>query len=93
MAMDFAKAYKHPLWQKKRLEILEAHEYRCTNCGDEEKTLHVHHGRYDRGKCPWEYPNETLFCLCEDCHAKFQEQQNEIKNSFLDFLTCLTIWN
>lgn len=64
---------KHPLWQRKRLQILDRAKFRCESCGDEESTLHVHHGYYERGLKPWEYPDDSLHCLCESCHESDQE--------------------
>ncbi len=32
------------------------------------KALNVHHNYYVNGKNPWEYDNEALVTLCEDCH-------------------------
>ena len=32
--------------------------------------LNVHHSYYIRGKKPWEYPDDALVTLCEDCHKK-----------------------
>lgn len=32
--------------------------------------LNVHHNYYTRGKKPWEYPDDALVTLCEDCHKK-----------------------
>ena len=34
------------------------------------KTLHVHHKYYNLKKLPWEYPNEALTTLCDDCHKE-----------------------
>jgi len=34
------------------------------------KGLNVHHNYYIRGKKPWEYPDDALVTLCEDCHKK-----------------------
>ena len=44
--LTFSEQYKHPLWQKKRLEILEFSEFTCDNCGDTESQLHIHHRAY-----------------------------------------------
>lgn len=33
--MDFQQQYSHPLWQKMRLERLEAANFECENCGDD----------------------------------------------------------
>jgi hypothetical protein len=49
---------------------MEAHNFRCENCDDGEKTLNVHHGYYEKDKMPWEYENEMLRCLCENCHKE-----------------------
>jgi hypothetical protein len=60
---------RHPLWQKKRLEVLDRSNFQCDNCGESERTLHVHHNFYERGRKPWEYPTESLVALCETCHT------------------------
>ena len=65
----YAQQLKDPRWQRKRLEILNRDEWACVNCGSKDKTLHVNHKRYERGKSPWEYPDSLLETLCEDCHA------------------------
>lgn len=65
---SYFELLKHPNWQRKRLEILERDGFACTKCGDKENTLHVHHGYYERGLMPWEYPSESLHTLCDNCH-------------------------
>ena len=35
--------------------------------------MHVHHGYYEKGLAPWEYPEQSLHCLCEKCHKKAQD--------------------
>lgn len=57
-----------PRWQRKRLEILNRAEFCCEICGDSESQLQVHHGYYEKGKEPWEYEDDTLWCLCDGCH-------------------------
>ena len=69
---------QHPEWQKKRLHILEAAGFKCSWCDDGQKTLHVHHTYYEKGLKPWEYPDESLHCLCEDCHASMQAGMTEL---------------
>jgi hypothetical protein len=51
------------------LEILERDKFSCSNCGDTESTLHVHHRRYVKGRKAWEYTDAELETLCEPCHA------------------------
>lgn len=62
-----------PRWQKKRLELFQAADWRCLDCGESNRTLHVHHSYYERGVKPWEYPNESLTVLCRDCHKVAQD--------------------
>lgn len=61
---------KSPKWQKKRLEVLSLRGFKCEECGDKEKTLHVHHRFYISGRLIHEYDNDVLQVLCEDCHKK-----------------------
>lgn len=65
----YGEQLKHPKWQRARLERLDAAGWKCEKCGETEKTLHVHHERYVRGRMPWEYTHDELEVLCEDCHA------------------------
>lgn len=58
----------HPFWQRKRLEVLDAASFRCVCCESTEKTLHVHHKSYVKGRMAWEYELHELEALCEDCH-------------------------
>lgn len=57
-----------PQWQKKRLEVLEAAGWKCSECGAEDRQLQVHHRRYIAGAKPWEYENADLAVLCDRCH-------------------------
>lgn len=67
MSSWYSEKLKDPRWQKKRLEVLERAGWKCQCCGDEGSTLHVHHLVYIKGD-PWESPDDTLECLCEECH-------------------------
>lgn len=64
----YIEKLRHPKWQKKRLQILDRDGFKCTECGDTEATLNVHHLSYDYGKDPWDYPDENMKTLCENCH-------------------------
>ena len=72
--VSYAEQLKDPRWQKKRLEVLNDREWMCETCQETTKTLHVHHGYYEKGLMAWEYSNASLQVLCEDCHADVQEQ-------------------
>lgn len=66
----YAEKLRHPKWQRKRLEVLEAAGFECQYCGDKDSTLHVHHGYYAKGREPWEYESDSLHVLCEKCHEE-----------------------
>jgi hypothetical protein len=75
--MNYKEKLLNPKWQKKRLEILSRDNFRCTFCGDSEKTLHVHHLHYN-GKDPWEIENKLLITLCDVCH---KDESFDLKES------------
>lgn len=67
--VTYAEKLKDPRWQKKRLEVLETAQFKCIRCGSGNKFLHVHHGYYSRDLEPWDYPDSSLWSLCEECHG------------------------
>ena len=71
--MNYSEQLKHPKWQRRRLEVLQAMGFACEQCRVEDKTLHVHHRRYVKGRMVWEYPDVELTVLCEDCHQQYHE--------------------
>lgn len=64
----YSEAYNHPLWQKKRLEVMERAGFKCEMCGDADSQLYVHHHYYVAKRKPWEYESDALSVLCEYCH-------------------------
>lgn len=54
-----------PTWKAKRLEALEAAEFRCAGCSNSD-ALQVHHLTYER--LGFERLTD-LMVLCEQCHA------------------------
>ncbi len=77
--MEWKDQYKHPNWQRKRLEALESAGYQCQSCYDEETQLHVHHKTYIKGRKIWEYDLKELSVLCETCHADAHTFKNELQ--------------
>jgi hypothetical protein len=84
---SYSQKLKHPKWQKKRLEILNRDNFTCQSCKSEDKTLHIHHFEYDNVE-PWEYENNKLITLCEDCH-KQEEFLKEFTGSSYEYLARL----
>ncbi len=71
----YSQKLNHPKWQRKRLEIMQRDNFKCTICGNDEDELNVHHLYYVSGKAVYDYDNEYLVTLCKDCH---QATHNEI---------------
>lgn len=62
---------KDKRWFKKRDKILKRDKYACTCCGSKED-LQVHHTFYYKHMVnPWEYPNNSLLTLCNECHTNY----------------------
>lgn len=82
MATAAQKSYweklKDPRWQKKRLEVLNEHNWTCDGCGERHETLHVHHGYYAKGCDPWDYPTTSLHVLCHKCHLFAEQSRAEV---------------
>jgi hypothetical protein len=79
---------KSPKWQKKRLEVLNLRGFKCEECKNEDKTLHVHHRFYISGRLIHEYDNDVLQVLCEDCHKKehVKKTDNTVHEEYLDLI-------
>jgi len=41
--------YRHPLWQKKKYEIMDRAGWQCQECGSFDMTLQAHHRYYQSG--------------------------------------------
>lgn len=78
---------KDPRWQRKRLEILNAADFKCEQCASAEKPLHVHHKIYRKGAMPWEYEDHELAALCEDCH----ESETQLRAALAEVMALLTV--
>lgn len=70
---------KDPLWQKKRLEVLNDRNFRCEVCGSDDTTLHIHHKEYFKGYEPWEYDLNQLAVLCDACHESLHDSFDNLK--------------
>lgn len=80
---NYSELLRNPLWQKKRLEIMNRDNFTCQFCGRQDITLQVHHRRYIRGLKPWEYSNEDYVTLCEGCHRNETEINSELYEQFM----------
>lgn len=64
--MTYIEQLRHPLWQKKRLFILNRDNFTCRFCGDKQTELHIHHEEYSGSA--WEAPDDKLKTTCKHCH-------------------------
>lgn len=69
---------RDPRWQRKRLEALEAGDWKCCHCSTTTKPLNVHHKKYRKGAKPWEYDLSELEVRCDDCHKDIHALQDEL---------------
>jgi len=81
---EYAEKLRDPRWQKKRLKILERDEWACQICHDSESTLVVHHRIYIAKTEPWDYPDDLLVTLCENCHELEREIRPEYEKLLLN---------
>lgn len=95
MATEYSEKLKDPRWQKKRLEILVRDEWTCQKCDDKTSMLVVHHKDYLDNVEPWDYPEELLIALCDDCHEEelvnndfYSSISHAIRNHFLTYDIC-----
>lgn len=77
--LSYSEQLKHPLWQKRRLEIMSAAGFQCSRCSSKDVTLNVHHVFYKKGYMLWEYKDKALRCLCEDCHAAAESHKTMLQ--------------
>lgn len=89
--LSYNEQIKSPHWQKRRLQILQRDNFTCQICGSTEKTLHVHHLCYMKDAKIWDYPDNTLITLCEDCHRMEHEMQSENDYSVTNLINDLLI--
>ena len=87
MKLTYSEQLKHPNWQKKRLESLEAARWECANCGDKSQTLHVHHRQYFKGRMAWEYSGAELAVLCETCHTAEHQDLDALRRMLVNVET------
>ena len=83
--MTYKEQINHPLWQKKRLEVLQAHNFACQECGATEETLNVHHTFYIKNTLIWEYDTKDLKCLCVKCHEEEHLVTDDIKSLLTEY--------
>lgn len=92
---EFSDQYKHPKWQKRRLEkmksvsdFFDSESPICEWCHNDEEQLHVHHIRYIKDRKIWEYNDDELLLLCGECHLSAHYINDQIKDLIADLSWC-----
>ena len=70
----YSESLKNPLWQRKRLEIMQRDDFKCMYCLRRDAPLTVHHKYYEKDKKAWEYPDDCYVTLCEQHHIMFHKE-------------------
>ena len=74
----YQKKLKDQRWLDKRERILTRDNHKCQWCG-RTTNLQVHHKYYVKYPNeikaePWDYPDDALMTLCDDCHKKCHQK-------------------
>lgn len=65
-------------WRQKRLKILKRDGFKCSFCGQGVRKGHplqVHHTYYIFTNKAWQYPDDALITLCENCHDAIHTEE------------------
>lgn len=76
---SYTEKFNDPRWQKKRLKIFERDCFSCSLCGESGSTLSVHHGFYEFGMDPWDYPDGSLHTVCQACHEQADDARRLLR--------------
>jgi len=66
----YTEQLKDVRWKEKSLLILKRDNYTCCRCRVSGVKFSVHHFLYFPNTKLWEYPNDLLITLCDECHSK-----------------------
>ena len=81
MSKEYWQKLQDPRWQKKRLEVFQRDGFKCSDCGNKELQLEVHHEYYISGREPWEYPLSAFKTLCHPCHDQLKSGKEELRTT------------
>lgn len=92
---SYSEKLRDQRWKNKSQQKKEWAEYKCQDCGSS-SNLEIHHCYYRYGLEPWQYPMDSLRCLCSKCHKKrgalemeFRAKLAEITTTDLEAITDL----
>lgn len=83
--LSYSEKLRDERWQRKRKFILDRASNKCEDC-DSRSHLEIHHCYYMYGYEPWEYPFDSLRCLCRACHEE-RGPEEQLLRSHISQLT------
>lgn len=84
--LTYSEKLRDQRWSDKRDTVKDKANYKCQDCGSE-KSLEVHHCFYKFGLEPWQYPIDSLRCLCSNCHEIRGKTEMELRARMADLTT------
>lgn len=87
--LTYGEQLKHPLWQKMRLQVLEAAGWQCQACQSDDAMLHVHHKQYIKGRMAWDYAIDNFESLCEKCHKETHDTKSLLNDVLANIPTAM----
>lgn len=84
--MTYSEKLGDQKWQEKRDRVREKANFKCQDCGNN-NNLQVHHCYYRFGLEPWQYPIDSLRCLCSNCHEIRGKIEMELRARMADLTT------
>lgn len=84
--LTYSEKLRDVRWQNKRNTVKDKADFKCQDCGSS-KNLEVHHCYYKFGLEPWQYPIDSLRCLCSNCHEIRGKIEMELKARMADLTT------
>jgi 5-methylcytosine-specific restriction endonuclease McrA len=89
MIKTYSQKLQDLRWKARRLEILKRDHFICVRCERRNEMLRrlglrleVHHIRYLPGLEPWEYADEWLQTLCQQCHEEVTVEGRGLKTLY-----------
>lgn len=82
--MTYKEQLLDPRWQKLRLEVFANAGFKCQHCDSETNQLHAHHLYYIARRMIWDYPTNSVICLCKDCH-KIETEVHSCEPEFWEY--------
>lgn len=79
---DFKAQYQDKRWYELSKRIKARDKNTCQMCGRNDRPVSVHHKVYRKGTKVWDYSDDELICICDDCHEIVTENSKEMYEDY-----------